>query len=839
MTEWQIIESDNLPETPAETQAPLTTPLQRPWGLLWIGVILFLVVIGFFTLRQQRSENRAVLQDDLAAYIFEEESARYLGQPDRLAYAADAPLAWQQAYLKTFEIDQTNSPPPPIQITELDFDSKCAVVTVELVNTRQVRAYCLDESDSWRRAPVPAEAWRENQDSLRLENGVEIHFFGPDRAFAEALARELPPVFETLAQYRLWPGALPGSDQAARLEIKIVPQDLHPPLILAEGNRIILNSPWLTPAQPATGLAGEAAVRLALGEALLRPTAPTETNMTNLLPGFARFMAAGQTVLAMHLLLAPDIQISLLDHWRAQREPGWLSPFFVGILSGGNAGFDDRAEATARITAHYIYALKGPEGLFSIIQQLPRTSSWDRLFRAVLGRPLFIVEREAALYARTGNVVESQAVTLDDLLPIPKVPFTATFLYPAEPATTGARAYVKLSDRIGSVLVDIPAGLTPRTRDGLPAPLRCLGFESKLEIDGEWLELHRRLQATEITIQDISPLRIRPAPPDTIAYLFSGETYDPRALVTLSRTGNLQFLAPLSSAIQVFTLPMAAEEKPHFLFRFEAAWCGQTWFIHYEPTQGIVRQWLAPPGLSQWVWQADKQGLVFFNTDKQRSRDDIYQTNDTFLPELKGRSNMPQTLLGWNIRSGRLVSHISQPERYQLGLFDIASGDVLDRPYYLLLRGRALSPDGEWLAYLVSSLNSTMPPNRLEVLNLTDESAQALIVTRLDEAFWPPVWSPYLARPMLAALAGSTVDNNELPPPTRLFIAWPDRPNEFQIVAEAAPGEQFASPVFCTDGALLYLVQANGEYRLQRQIPGQPAQIVGRFERPLYPLACP
>jgi hypothetical protein len=57
-------------------------------------------------------------------------------------------------------------------------------------------------------------------------------------------------------------------------------------------------------------------------------------------------------------------------------------------------------------------------------------------------------------------------------------------------------------------------------------------------------------------------------------------------------------------------------------------------------------------------------------------------------------------------------------------------------------------------------------------------------------------------------------------------------------VAQAGPGEQFAGPVFCRSGALLYVAEQAGRYELRRQQPGHPAETLFSLERPFRPLAC-
>jgi hypothetical protein len=66
----------------------------------------------------------------------------------------------------------------------------------------------------------------------------------------------------------------------------------------------------------------------------------------------------------------------------------------------------------------------------------------------------------------------------------------------------------------------------------------------------------------------------------------------------------------------------------------------------------------------------------------------------------------------------------------------------------------------------------------------------------------------------------------------------PNQPEAYVEVAQAGEGEQFASPVFCRNGDLLYLAEAAGRYELRRQQPGQAAKTLFSLERPFYPIGC-
>jgi hypothetical protein len=98
-------------------------------------------------------------------------------------------------------------------------------------------------------------------------------------------------------------------------------------------------------------------------------------------------------------------------------------------------------------------------------------------------------------------------------------------------------------------------------------------------------------------------------------------------------------------------------------------------------------------------------------------------------------------------------------------------------------------------------------------------------------------WSPDLERPALALLAGPIIAA-EAVSPTRLLWVDPNDPEAGVEVAQAGEGEQFASPIFCHNGDLLYVAEQAGRYELRRQHPGQPAQTLLSLEQPFYPIAC-
>jgi hypothetical protein len=607
MTDWQIIESDNFPEPPPEAEIEPGRQRWR-WGLWALGLLLFLGLAGFWTLRERRTENQTALTEDLSAVIFDEETRRSLGQPpDEALIDPTAPRDWQAAYRRTFTAG-TASPGEVAQMTELAyFDGRCAVVTVAGPTPDRRRGYCLAET-GWQRSPIPPAAWGQERLSLSLPNGLSLYFQARDQAFAEALAPDLARLFDQLGQLSPWREAGGQTD----LEIIISPADLAGPLLRAEAGRIVLNSPELAAAgaefarpgqvgrlSALTGLDGEAAVRLALARALLPRTHPFRPDQIRALPGAPRFMAAAQTIMAARVLLPPQAQAGLLDAWRAQLGDRWVSPFFADMLSGDDDVTPAQIEAATHLLVDYIYHRHGPEALAYLVSRLSRVNSWNRVFgdlpmhstfSTVAGRAFspsttfrgaseqrystLLLEIEAAYYAQLGQAALAD-LRREYSRPIPEPPFSANlrFLdlqlpgqqlhysfprlifhlpvllfrwpYPHD-GLNGRRLYVDQPDHAQPVLVEPAPGLAIQTANGLSISPGCLGPDAELLLDGDWLEAPRRLRASRVTLQSMPLLTVPPpAPADTVAYLLvENDQPSLNAIYPFRPTGVLMALQP-------------------------------------------------------------------------------------------------------------------------------------------------------------------------------------------------------------------------------------------------------------------------------------------------------
>jgi hypothetical protein len=886
MAEWQIIESDDFSATASEESA---LSRWRRGGVLLTGVAaLLLLVTGYMLLRQHHVERQTALREDLSAAIFEEETHHFLGQPpDEALMTVSSPLNWRRAYRRTFTIERGNQTqvegiePGRVYLAEINhFDGRCALIRVAapagvwLPDT--LRAYCLG-SRGWQRAPIPAAAWGELQPALNLSNGARLYFRARDQSFAKSLAHDLEDFFLRIDQLPVWSQVAPEVTSFAGLKIVIEPHDLQGPLILSEPARIVVNSPQLVNGQTrplfetsgvfasGTSLSGEAMVRLALARALLGRTASIQTEPSPALPGAERFVAATQTVAAMRMFLSPEATTALLDAWRARLDGQWVSPFFAGLLPSPQSPPPPQAEAAALLLADYVYRLNGLDALPLMLQLLPEATSWDQVFRTLLRRSTLVLEIETAHYAESDEELIT-ALRQNYSAIIPSLPLTATLRLVDRRSFRERRLFVNLPGRPEPLLVELSPTARIETPAGQSLPTNCLVEGTQLILNGDWLEVPRRLQSSTVVVQDTPLLEIEPAPADTIAYLVlsgsqveppishaakiypntraylqPGELSPPPLLATLRADGSLQPLLSLEAELELFPLPVAAGQLPHLLFQLELPGCGRQWFAHYEPVHGITGQWFSPPPGMQWVWRPDQQTLLFFKRDGDQKGYIIYEVDTALSFKAPGLSDAPFWFMGWHIDTGRLVAARFRVGEIELGLLDIEANHIshaVRRLDQRALNPRGLSPDGNWLAYRAGLLSLFGSSNRMDILNIGRQTTTTLIRAEPGHGLGRPIWSPYLAQPALALLAGP-VDSSDILRPTRLFLFHPDQPEEASLVVEAARGELLAGPVFCQDGSLLYRVEVNGQYRLQRQQPGESqAQTILTLDQPFRALAC-
>jgi hypothetical protein len=848
MTEWQILDSNDFSDNPADEQESGSWASRWGWGVLIGGIVAFLLVAGFTTLREQRAEGRAAIREDLAAVIFEEESAQFLGNVGQAVNFMwlTAPDDWQYAYQQTFVRRDDRPAPGSVQLKEVDFDGRCAVVDVSVAGSEQVRAYCLD-GDRWRRAPVPAEAWGDTQETLQIAANIQLRFWPRDREFAQTLAQDARQLLAELAQ---WPQ---NSGAESDLEIIIEPQDLQPTLIAQEEQRIVFNSPKLTANNGF--LSGAELARLILAEALIRRTRSFAAAAGSSLPGKDNILTAGQTVVAMHAVLPPIARAKLLASWQTDLSRRWLSPF----LATNNPDFAHQAKFSAYLTVDYIYRAYGPMAVGDVLSQLTQTGSWDRLFQTTLKRSTLALETEAVadVEKRLNTTLER---TPNGALVSPNLPFQTNLLRADTLPTGGSRIYTSILDRLEPLVIDIPPHVNPQTPDGTALPAGCIPFGSTMNIDGEWLEAPWRLQAGQITVPEITPLSIGPAPENTLAILVDDEpsaeqatlvndvllssqansvtTPTSRILSVVLENGLVRRLGVLNRDVRVFALPVTAGDPMRLLFKLDLSHCDRSWFVLYESTQGVIKQWISPADTQQWLWRPDSQDILYFTPHSGGRGYNIYKNGSTLAPKLVSQSFGVFTYLGWHINLARPINALGWFETTYIGVGSLST-DSLERlhSYFQPVRALQLSPTGEWLAYLAGGDGALIPARQLGLLNLNTQKDVVITKVEAGQSVAFPTWSAYLESPLLAALTGPVGDDNRLRP-KRLLLVSPQRPDEYTVAVEVWDGEELGAPVFCADGTMLYRVKKGEQYHLLRQSPGHSPETLFTQNRLFRPVAC-
>ena len=507
MSDWQVTLESGGPTEAGFGETP-SSPAGRKWIALVVGFAIFVAVAAIFALRERRTVNQASLREDLTAVIYQEETLRTLGQGHEALINPKSPSSWQLAYRQSFETEANEGDLPTVQLETIDFfDGRCAIVTVtssnEGLNQDPMRGYCL-ANQGWQRTPLPMIGRRVEQLVINLANGAQLRFFAADQAFAEVLARDLNRFFTRVDQLPVWSTVSPQVASYQDLKIIIEPFDfVNEPLYAVQGQEIFLNSPRLVFTQEdhwPHPLTGEAAVRLTLAEQLLLEAAPLQVQPSRTLPGAGRMVTAAQTVAAIQMILPPEAQKTLLDHWRAQLGGQWVSPFF-GDLQGSSAMLPSpQADTTALLMADFIHSINGLDALPLMLQLLPEAISWDRVFRTLLGRSTLAVEVATAHHAHVNATIVSN-LSQERRAPPPDLPLMATLLR-IDDQPHGRRLYVQVPDHIAPVLVDLAPGVDLDLPGGLPVSPNCRPTDAPLEITGQWLEVKRRLQATQVTMHN-------------------------------------------------------------------------------------------------------------------------------------------------------------------------------------------------------------------------------------------------------------------------------------------------------------------------------------------------
>ena len=84
--------------------------------------------------------------------------------------------------------------------------------------------------------------------------------------------------------------------------------------------------------------------------------------------------------------------------------------------------------------------------------------------------------------------------------------------------------------------VELPAALRLFLADGQNFSAGCAPPDTRVEIEGTWLEAGQRLRVGQVRVPEATPVKPDPALPDTVTYFIEGSRPGPAALYRLSRT---------------------------------------------------------------------------------------------------------------------------------------------------------------------------------------------------------------------------------------------------------------------------------------------------------------
>jgi hypothetical protein len=808
MVEWHVRDEEvDGAEPPVEEGNDHRSP--RNWPLLAL-LITLLLLGGLGLLRWRVAEQLRLVQADLHEFVTFEEQSRLLGQRVNLPAILDAaaPDAWRAAYRDKFVLP-VQRPPTDISLADLWYDEDGALVTVEMDTVREVRYYTL-RGRVWRRSAIPVEAWGPHTLS-KVSGNITVTYRERDALFARNLLRDLPALETELAAW---------IDDVPSVAIDITPFEFHPPLISSEEGTLLLNSPMLVP--DGKHLDGPAQVRFAVADTLFHSAGSMRLAQDDL-PDQARFLDAARAVAAIRWALDPPAQELFRSLWRDRIAEGWSSPFFSRARTRERIDpwNPNRAEASALLAADYLHQTHGPEALASVVRSLGVTRSWDRILNQSLG--LIAADLDAVIASYAGHAPSGSTVSQ----PRPGnrwilLPFKARYAAPHGDDHT----LFYVTSPFGAEPILVQAGnarvVLP---DGTSLAPECLGFNTALTIDGDWLQAGTPLGATEIAVADLLPPfepTVREVPEDTTAYLVqraqSGLNRPrPLALLAIGSDGTASPILDLTLFTQVYPLHQAGGRATRFLLEYNMPACDRLWLFLYEPDKGIVGRWLTDPSLGYWIRQAEWREetndvlVVLYPRRGLGWRYGILQPSGPTIVQPAGELAWNQRPIGWHEATGRvLLAGTSEP---RVRFLEPRTGLLADEPV-LNLRLMPVTPP-RILAGGHQLLYTTRGP--------FDESGAITIRAR----------DLRVDRDTLFRVVGGSLNIGETAHPERLpvstdtladgstegrklFMVELEEPTRIILAATVPEGDDLLEAFACSDGDLLYLVERGSTRELHR-----------------------
>lgn len=807
-----------------EPPAARWQPTRRFWLLLSVACIAVLIA-GIGVLAWRIYERRQAMREDLTTLIYEEDQARFAGLIEEADtfLAPDVPAEWEERYRQTF----VPRSPDSVDVESISFENESALVRITLDSHRQIRSYHLVERQ-WRRAPVPAEQWNPEEQTLDAGD-TTIAYSRYDSEFAQTLAARLPALLDAVAAWRYHPSLT---------LIRIVSSDLHAPIVAATDNTVEVNSPYLVPYNGV--LSGPATVRLALAEELILQVSsimPQGLRTQDSLPSGGRFLEAARTVAAMYAALTPDERAQMRSVWQESLAGTWTSPFYSPLTENVEPLAPAPADAAMLLTVDYIYQHHGSDTLHDIVQRPAAINSWDRVFEHALGMQTLELEDAAAASAGIESMPTSLAATRT------APPTTATILDIGR--SLRRRLHIQPAGTENQLIADVTPTHVRFTPNDLRLELGCVGAGSAIQIEGEWLEAGRRLRATDVSVSHLAlpnVFTLHEPPTNTIAYLL--DKPESLKLVALGDDGTRTPILELDDDVSVVEAitPLYAEDgrSVQFMINLRTSSCNRQLTYVYAPGAGITHAWVMHQTIREPIWRPEREDFLIvrgvsarighygvFNVSQD---DDVIQLNSFLRPY--AWSPVTQRLLVEDVR-GR------QEERSALGLIDPSTGDL----HRLNLAGRQrgiadyhLTQNGRWLAYLTGDSGGSPAPNRLNLRQLDYYLNAIPIGLRANDGLRLKT-QRYAPGNEIVLWAGS-VRTGQLVP-TRLLVLDPEQLTD-PIVLDTRTDSPLTASIVCPNGRILYTVTHDvGTTLLERRLSEAESRVLLEDATNLEPIACP
>ncbi len=397
MLDWRVAEQ--LPDDPTTDDVPAVTTRRPGNRVVLVGALLVLVIVvsGLSYTYRQRD---VALRSDLSTYILDETRAQAAGDVSLAEAYADpnAPEGWYAHYASQFRSTATL---PALVVQDVRLAGELAEVDVAWQTTppyMQHRAY-RSVNGQWRRTPlvVATEPITDTRTPYFVITGpVPVV---NDLTNTPGLQLNLEALRGRIVTY--W-----GDDiwDAYLLTVAVYPSDLAPAVEFSDARRLHINTPTLTPFDPASPLSPQSQYRLTVTDAVVKwlttPQWVRDLQLGNTTMSPADVAASHDWMVMLDLLQQAEARQWVLNDaerravrnaWRAELNHQWVDPFTARLpLTNTPATYDARLRwVMVNLMIERQITVGGPEMVGRLAQMLKSYPSvyFDpaTFFRAIAG----------------------------------------------------------------------------------------------------------------------------------------------------------------------------------------------------------------------------------------------------------------------------------------------------------------------------------------------------------------------------------------------------------------------------------------------------------------------